>query len=117
MATTRLGLNGFSVRRTGSFAGKAAGGGTHPVGLITRLGLNGFMVRRAGDFTGKTPNEIIGPPVVAPPPFYGGGTGAVYDDYPEKKKRIKEQARIEKIMREDQEILDLIITFVTKGPQ
>lgn len=55
VAVTRLGLDGYGVRRAGSFAGKtAAGAGAHPVGVIARLGLDGYGVRRAGDFSGKT---------------------------------------------------------------
>lgn len=54
---TRFGLEGYGVRRAGSFAGKTPGvaGGPHPVGIITRLGLEGYGVRRAGSFAGRVP--------------------------------------------------------------
>ena len=51
---TRLGSDGYGVRRTGSFAGKtASGAGTHPVGVLTRLGSDGYGVRRVVSFAGK----------------------------------------------------------------
>lgn len=55
-AVTRFGLEGYGVRRVGSFADKTPGdtGGPHPVGIITRFGLEGYGVRRAGAFDGKT---------------------------------------------------------------
>lgn len=52
-AKTRLGLEGYGVRRAGSFADKTAAT-THPVGRLTRFGLEGYGVRRAGSFAGKT---------------------------------------------------------------
>src|SRR4051812_44222211 len=56
-AKTRFGLEGYGVRRAGSFASKtqtASVGGPHPVGKITRLGFEGYGVKRAGSFSGKT---------------------------------------------------------------
>ncbi len=54
MPVTRFGLEGYGVRRAGSFAGKTPeGGGPHPVGVITRFGLEGYGVRRAGSFAGR----------------------------------------------------------------
>jgi hypothetical protein len=53
VAVTRFGLEGYGVRRAGSFAGKSAAP-THPVGRLTRFGLEGYGVRRAGSFAGKT---------------------------------------------------------------
>ncbi len=50
--TTRFGLEGYGVRRAGSFGGKAGLDG-HPVSQITRFGLEGYGVRRAGSFAGK----------------------------------------------------------------
>jgi len=58
VAVTRLGFDGYGVRRAGSFSAKA--GETHPVGIITRLSLDGYGARRAGTFSGKTP-EATGP--------------------------------------------------------
>jgi hypothetical protein len=62
MAVTRLGLEGYGVRRAGSFAGKAAAS-SHTVGILTRLALDGYGARRASSFAGKTPDT--GP--VTPP--------------------------------------------------
>lgn len=45
MAVTRLGLDGYGVRRAGSFAGKTA-----EARAITRFGLEGFGVRRYSRF-------------------------------------------------------------------
>lgn len=54
MALSRLGLDGYGVRRSGSFSGKAASGsGSHPVGVLSRLALDGYGARRAGSFSGK----------------------------------------------------------------
>lgn len=50
MPITRLGLNGFGVKRTGDFSGRKPS--VHPVGIITKLGLNGYGVTR-GNFSGK----------------------------------------------------------------
>lgn len=55
-AITRFGLDGYGVRRAGSFAGKTSGS-THPVGVLTRLSLDGYGARRAGSFAGKTAEE------------------------------------------------------------
>lgn len=45
---TRFGLEGYGVRRAGSFAGKPpAASHPHPVGRLTRLGMEGYGVRRA----------------------------------------------------------------------
>ncbi len=60
MATTRLSINGYSARPSGSFAGKTETGVGHPVGKITRLGLNGYSDQRTESFSGKTPSEIGG---------------------------------------------------------
>jgi len=60
MATTRLSINGYGVRPSGSFAGKTETGVGHPVGNITRLGLSGHTARRTGSFTGKTPDAGSG---------------------------------------------------------
>lgn len=59
-AVTRLGLEGYGVRRAGSFGGKTPDvPSMHPVGIITRLGAEGYGVRRvvAGGFAGKTPDS------------------------------------------------------------
>ena len=59
MPFTRFGLEGYGVRRVGSFAGKTTFlFGPHPVSIITRFGLDAYGVRRAGSFTGKT-TEVI----------------------------------------------------------
>ena len=50
MPVTRFGLEGYGVRRAGSFSGKTLEG-SHPVGKITRFGLEGYGVRRAGSFS------------------------------------------------------------------
>lgn len=52
MAITRLGADGYGVRRAGSFAGKGA-----LRGVLTRMGAEGYGVRRmgVGAFGGKTP--------------------------------------------------------------
>jgi hypothetical protein len=58
MAVTRFGLEGYGVRRAGSFAGKTpAGVPAHPVGILTRLSPDGYGARRyaANAFAGKTP--------------------------------------------------------------
>jgi len=60
VAVTRFGLEGYGVRRAGTFSAKT--GATHPVGIITRLALDGYGARRAGTFSGKTP-ESTGPVV------------------------------------------------------
>lgn len=66
MPVTRFGLEGYGVRRAGSFSGKPlATDGPHPVGIITRFGLEGYGVRRVGSFAGKTDS--------------GGATPAVTD--------------------------------------
>lgn len=47
MALTRLSIDGYGTRLTGSFSGKAlTASGLHPVGLITRLSLDGYGARR-----------------------------------------------------------------------
>lgn len=51
MAYTRFGLEGYGVRRAGSFSGKVLTDYSHPV---TRFGLEGYGVRRAGSFANKT---------------------------------------------------------------
>lgn len=73
MPVTRFGLEGYGVRRAGSFSGKTpdAGSGPHPVGILTRFGLEGYGVRRAGDFSGKTSTEAPPPP----PTGQGGASG------------------------------------------
>lgn len=53
---TRLGLNGYGVRRTGDFSGRGLG---HPVNKITRLGLNGYSDQRPGSFADK--GTVSGP--------------------------------------------------------
>jgi hypothetical protein len=53
MPVTRLGPDGYGVRRAGSFAGKASSS-LHPVGRITRFSMDGYGARRAGSFAGKT---------------------------------------------------------------
>ena len=55
---TRLGEEGYGVRRLSSFAGKTpdTGAGPHPVTIITRLSLDGYGVRRYSSFAGKTPD-------------------------------------------------------------
>ena len=58
MPTTRLSLDGYQARRTGSFAGRGpviTPIPDHPVGVITRLSLDGYGVRRAGSFAGRSP--------------------------------------------------------------
>ena len=50
---TRLTPDGYGGRRNGSFAGKSASGGTHPVLRITRLGYEGYGVRRNTTFADK----------------------------------------------------------------
>jgi hypothetical protein len=55
-AVTRFGLEGYGVRRAGSFSGKPAAG----LGPITRFGLEGYGVRRAGSFSGKPPSTDLG---------------------------------------------------------
>jgi len=60
MATTRLSINGYGVRPSGSVAGKTETGAGHPVGNITRLGLSGHTARRTESFTGKTPDAGSG---------------------------------------------------------
>lgn len=59
---TRFGLEGYGVRRAGSFSGKPpdTGSGPHPVGVITRFGLEGYGVRRAGSFAGKAASTASG---------------------------------------------------------
>ena len=54
-ARTRFGLEGYGVRRSGSFAGKTPGLGQHPVSILTRLSSDGYGARRyaAGAFAGK----------------------------------------------------------------
>lgn len=72
-AISRLGAEGYGVRRTGSFSGKTPGtaGGPHPVGVITRLSLDGYGARRYSSFAGKTQT--------APHPAVGhSGTGTRY---------------------------------------
>lgn len=66
MAVTRLGYEGYGVRRAGSFAGKGSAppGGPHPVPNITRLSPDGYFTRRDGSFAGKTTTSG------------GGGAGA-----------------------------------------
>jgi len=54
---TRLGLNGYSDQRPGSFADKGTVSGPHPVGKITRF-FNGYMTRRSGDFSGKVQADL-----------------------------------------------------------
>ena len=83
--------------------------------------MNGF----GGGFIAFWPNGEAGEPeptpVTGPRGLHGGGGGQLpwngNDWYPKKKPVVdpKEQERIARIMREDQEILDFIITFVTKG--
>ncbi len=106
MPVTRFGLEGYGVRRAGSFSGKTpdSGAGPHPVGILTRFGLEGYGVRRAGDFSGKTSTEA--PP---PPPTGQGGAGSGADsqvdwrwyegqelrpnwyEYPQEVKRLRAQ--------------------------
>ena len=60
MPTTRLSLDGYQARRTGSFAGRGpviTPIPDHPVGVITRLSLDGYGVRRTGSFAGRSPVE------------------------------------------------------------
>lgn len=79
---TRFGLEGYGVRRAGSFAGKAASepGGPHPVGILTRFGLEGYGVRRAGSFAGKASTVIIVIPIVVDGP-HGPGWELFGRDY------------------------------------
>lgn len=76
MPYTRFGLEGYGVRRAGSFAGKTAAPeyGPHPVGILTRFGIDAYGVRRAGSFAGKT-EEVVIPPVVSPDTGWTGGPG------------------------------------------
>lgn len=55
-AKTRLGYEGYGVRRIVSFAGKTPGTPSRP---ITRLGEGGYGVRRYGSFAGKTPGIAV----------------------------------------------------------
>jgi hypothetical protein len=55
---TRTGLEGYGVKRAGSFANKVLPGGPHLVGKLTRVGVEGYGVKRAGLFTGKFQSEI-----------------------------------------------------------
>ena len=68
MPYTRFGLEGYGVRRAGSFAGKTESAPGRTVGIITRFGLEGYGVRRAGSFAGKTEAESGAQPV---PEFIG----------------------------------------------
>ena len=52
MATSRLGLGGFSRSPYGDFTGKTEAAPV--VEAFTRLGLSGFSRMPYGDFTGKT---------------------------------------------------------------
>lgn len=64
MPITRLGLDGYGVRRVGTFAGKTPDfGSSHPVGKIAKLSLDGYGARRNGFFGGKTPSDagVIAP--------------------------------------------------------
>lgn len=65
--------------------------------------------------------EVIQPPVVQPIPTTGRGSGPtkgikrykdVYKDYHEDVQRESNRARI---LREDQEIIDVIVALLTKG--
>ena len=72
--------------------------------------------------------QTLPPDPPAPPPkgLHGGRparrqpwTEHDGDWYPKKKEPVVDpdkQARIDRIMREDQEILDFIVEFLTKGP-
>lgn len=54
-ARTRLGLDGYGVRRTGSFSGKTPeSGGGHPVARITQPQLGGWGGKRYGSFAGRS---------------------------------------------------------------
>jgi hypothetical protein len=72
---TRFGLEGYGVRRVGSFSNKTpdAGAGPHPVGVLTRFGLEGYGVRRAGNFGSKT----VGAVTPTPTPTQAGGAGGL----------------------------------------
>jgi len=68
MPITRLALDGYGAKRTGTFAGKeaSAGGGPHPVGILTRLTLDAYGGKRAGNFGGK---QASGAAIKARPPL------------------------------------------------
>ena len=53
MAFTQYQPHGQPGRRYGSFAGKEASSGSHPVGRITQYAPHGMPGRRYGSFAGK----------------------------------------------------------------
>ncbi len=113
MATTRLGLNGFTGRPAGSFADKE-GTADHPVGIITRLGLNGFGVRRNGSFADRaeTPTIVVPPQVKIP----GTGGGGRYEPgYTKQREDALAETRRRRILQEDEEVIALIMAMVTEG--
>jgi hypothetical protein len=87
-AKTRLGEEGYGVRRVGSFAGKTDSGpvgGPHPVGVITRLALDGYGVRRYSSFAGKTLSDQP----VTTTRVVGGFFGRQYREYGPRDPRSK----------------------------
>jgi len=122
---THLGASGFPRARYGSFTGKTpAATGVRPVAEITRLHTTGTPGQRYGDFSGKTPaspaSEIItrlgvsGIPRQRYGTFAGRPQAEVEADYGGST-WLKSQKHRDKILREDQELLDLVATIVTSG--
>ncbi len=95
---TRLGVSGFGRPQHGSFAGKeVAAGGEHPVVRITRLGVSATTRPQYGSFAGKVAADV------AVEENFGGSTW------------LASQAKRDKLLRDDEDILNVIVTMVTSG--
>ncbi len=107
---TRLGLGGYGVQRTGSFAGKGVGA-SRPDWIGTQFSLMAGMTRPYGGFAGKETEGVpAGAPAIAP--IFGGTSGI--EDRLLRQVRY-EKKRSEKHVREDEEILYILMEAMISG--
>lgn len=105
MAITRLSVDGYGSRRSGSFVGKQGASESRPdFEPLTRLSIDGYGSMRAGSFAGR--EAVVVPET--PPQTGGGGHRFIHAMYWNDLAALRRLKR----KREEEEILTVITAFL-----